>query len=260
MPIVEDRGHILKIEVTNRLLEFFNEHRIRTKDTKNEHRWQHGSLINVSARAHLHSYSMHLNGPHLMNEEAFSYCFSALNPHLSIGRYCSISWNVRIMGPQHPLGFVTSSEILYRTDGFFADAFYEEIPAASEGAWKFIRNPQLSSTSVGHDVWIGQDVLMKQGVSIGIGAVVAAGAVVTKNVAPYEIVGGVPAKHIRFRFDEKTIAGLLATEWWKYSIPQNQNLPWADPQEFIRALETREDVEPFLSDLGPIRDVIKMTD
>ena len=72
-------------------------------------------------------------------------------------------------------------------------------------------------TVIGNDVWIGKRAIIKAGVKIGDGAVVGAGAVVTKDVPPYAIVAGVPAKIIKYRFDEDTIAQLLKTKWWNLS-------------------------------------------
>ena len=75
---------------------------------------------------------------------------------------------------------------------------------------------QLCVTT-GHDVWIGHNAIVMGGVTLGNGAVVAAGAVVTHDVAPYEIVGGVPAKHMGWRYDEETIAALQRICWWDWS-------------------------------------------
>jgi len=113
------------------------------------------------------------------------------------------------------------------------------------------------ATEIGDDVWIGQDVLIKQGITIGTGSVVL------KDVAPYEIVGGVPAKRIRFRFDTDTIALLLKSQCWRLGIPQHPQLPWNDPAAFVAALQdpaTQAGLTPFDSDRGAIRDIIRQTD
>ena len=70
------------------------------------------------------------------------------------------------------------------------------------------------SVTIGHDVWIGSRAVIMAGVSVGHGAVIAAGAIINKDVEPYTIVGGVPGKPIRKRFDEQTVERLLASEWW----------------------------------------------
>jgi acetyltransferase-like isoleucine patch superfamily enzyme len=83
---------------------------------------------------------------------------------------------------------------------------------------KFSRHTREKSlrTTIGHDVWIGHSVLIKQGITIGTGAVIGMGSVVTKDVEPYSVYAGVPAKPIRMRFDEDTVQKLLKTEWWTF--------------------------------------------
>lgn len=125
----------------------------------------------------------------------------------SIGSFCSIAGGVIIGIPQHPLTFATTHPAFYEQNTPLQKVFCTE---------EIIKN-NPKKTFIGNDVWIGQNALIMSGLKIGTGAVVAAGAVVTKDVPPYAIVGGVPAKLIRYRFDEETIAGLLASKWWEKS-------------------------------------------
>lgn len=81
--------------------------------------------------------------------------------------------------------------------------------------WKYTDPIGKKLVEIGNDVWIGSHVLIMDGVKIGDGAIIAAGAVVTKDVEPYSIVGGVPARHIRYRFSEEQIKKLLQLKWWE---------------------------------------------
>lgn len=251
MPITEDHGWFFKFAVTQRLLDFFDEHRIRTTQAKGVHRWRLRQTISAAGSARFSSHVMQLSGDTIDQIDAFSYSFSPLGRNFTAGRYCSISWNVKDMGPEHPLNYTSSSEILYRRNGLFADILPSD--------WQFLPHRQNGGVSVGHDVWIGQGVLIKRGVTIGTGAVVAAGAVVVKDVAPYEVVGGVPARHIKWRFDEDLRKRLLASQWWRYAIHENAQLPWSDPSALVDAID-RASPLPFVSDLGLVRDVIAATD
>lgn len=111
----------------------------------------------------------------------------------SIGRYCSISEGVFISTWEHNYKAVSTHPFAESTD------------------WK---NRNRKRVMIGNDVWIGLRAIIMEGVHIGDGAVIGAGAVVTKDVAPYEIVGGVPARHIKWRTDPKTIEFLLNYKWW----------------------------------------------
>jgi virginiamycin A acetyltransferase len=260
MPILDPAGgNLIRFKVTEGLLEFFKANRIRTSNSPTSGRWKVGDIITAEHYARFYSYTMFMVGQHVTQLESFSYSLSPLTPFIKIGRYCSISWNVSIMGPHHPIHFVTSSEILYRRDGLFADTFGE----FGQSEWKFLDNPQRGPVNIGHDVWVGQDVLIQGGVSIGTGAVIGAGAVVTKDVAPYEIVGGVPARRLRCRFDESLVNALLQSKWWSYALPQISGLAWGDPVRFLDELS--EAVEagaavPFRSDLGSVREIVEQTD
>jgi acetyltransferase-like isoleucine patch superfamily enzyme len=128
--------------------------------------------------------------------------YSTGNPPVRIGRYCSINETVTLMpGSEHPLDAVTTF--------FFYEVMGEGQPEEGIGH---------GPITIGSDVWMGQEALVMSGVTVGHGAVVAARAVVTKDVAPYEIVGGVPARHIGWRFDEQARAELLKIAWWEWPV------------------------------------------
>lgn len=122
-----------------------------------------------------------------------------------IGAFCSIANGLIVGGARHPLNWVSTSPVFYNVSG------------GTNVHLGSIDVEPVSRTIIGHDVWVGSRAIIMQGVSIGNGAVVGAGAVVTKDIPPYAIVGGCPAKVIKFRFNEEIIAKLQASEWWMLS-------------------------------------------
>lgn len=129
-----------------------------------------------------------------------------------IGKFCSIGSNVSCVAATHPISFVSSYPGFYNcgTDIPFgkAETSFDELLCTEKGY----------HCEIGNDVWIGNNVLIKGGVSIGDGAIIGMGAVVTKNVPPYAIVVGVPAKIIKYRFDKNTIEKLLEIKWWDWAV------------------------------------------
>ncbi|SOH03414.1 hypothetical protein KSMBR1_0903 [Candidatus Kuenenia stuttgartiensis] len=128
--------------------------------------------------------------------------FPGSGASLSIGKYTSIADDVVIMlGGEHRSDLATTSPL---------NLYYRE--------WLAIKAHPITKGDViiGNDVWIGREALILSGVTIGNGVVIGAKALVTKDVAPYSIVGGNPARHIRFRFPEEIIAELIEMAWWDW--------------------------------------------
>ena len=146
--------------------------------------------------------------------------FQAGPPGLSIGRYCSLSYSMRAFNADHPIGHRSSHAFFYNP----AFGFVTEDPV------------KRTKLVIGNDVWIGHNATLLSSVSsIGDGAVIAAGSVVHQNVPPYAVVGGYPARLIRYRFSPKVIAELLESKWWEKSI--EDLLP--DLASFQRSLDGR---------------------
>ena len=152
---------------------------------------------------------------------------SELHHVSSIGRYCSVARNVTIGQDRksHPLSWLTSHTGLVGLRQKFGGASPHQLGVAQ--------------TTIGHDVWIGMDVLILEGVHIGTGAVIGAQSLVSKDVPPYAIVAGSPAKVIRYRFDQPTIDGLLASQWWNMSMSELAELPIETPAGIIDHLKGR---------------------
>ena len=132
--------------------------------------------------------------------------------HAQIGRFCSIGDEVILVRATHPIeGFVSSHPAFYSTNtisSFVNSNKFNDIIADENGI----------SVLIGNDVWIGNRVQIKAGVRIGTGAVIAMGSVVTKDVPDFAIVGGVPARIIRYRFSQQVIDLLMKIKWWEKDI------------------------------------------
>lgn len=136
--------------------------------------------------------------------DRYSYMYGSCLIHTKVGKFCSIASKTLIGGGGHPVDWVSSSPVFYQRNNVLKKEF----------ATKPFQ--EYAETIIGNDVWIGSHCLIKGGVSIGDGAVVGMGSVVTKDIPPYEIWGGNPAKCIRKRFDDETIARLQALQWWNW--------------------------------------------
>jgi phosphonate metabolism protein (transferase hexapeptide repeat family) len=124
-----------------------------------------------------------------------------------IGKFCSLAAMVRINPGNHPMHRASQHHFTYRSHQFDMGPEDPEV----------FKERRTREVVLGHDVWVGHGAVVLPGVTVGTGAVVAAGAVVSKDVAPYTIVAGVPAKPIRRRFSEAMETALLRIAWWDWS-------------------------------------------
>ncbi len=140
---------------------------------------------------------------------------------IKTGRFCSIGSEIKIVSSAHP------TEVFVSTHPAFYSHRYNSLSYVCKEKFSgILMCDDNFSVVAGNDVWIGDRVLIKGGVRIGDGAVIAARAVVTRDVPPYTIVGGVPAREIRRRFDADTVARLQELRWWDWPIGKiRENLP-----------------------------------
>ena len=124
-----------------------------------------------------------------------------------VGKFCSIAQNVKIGSGDHPIDLVSTSPVFYTKENVFSFSF-------------FVNNnvQERKETVIANDVLIGANVFIRDGIKIGNGAIIGANSFVNKDVLDYEIVGGVPSRHLKFRFEQGIINRLLEDKWWDWEI------------------------------------------
>lgn len=177
---------------------------------------------------------------HVHHMGAFSIIRSGASIHnLKLGRFSGIGANFVCAPPEHRMDQIGSSSVFLKEYTWASAQDHYPLPAPKAG---FI----IQQVTIGSDVWVGRDVYVKGGVTIGDGAVIAANSVVTKAVPPYAIVGGNPAKIIRYRFDEATISALLELRWWDLDPVWMSHVDLADVCGVIAYLRHKgKDIPPL---------------
>jgi len=208
------------------------DHRIEPFDGPHRRKFRAETDLVAPPNLEVEAFSRHPRG-FLMSMGAFSYVSGATRDtlKLKLGRYCSVARGINVVSGNHPINAVTTNPFFY---GHYHTAHMPEV-VNNAGHPDFQRD--LGKVSVGHDVWIGGHCVLKGGITIGTGAVIAAGSVVVKDVPPYMIVGGNPAKTIRPRFEKETIQRLLASEWWCVDPKSLTDLKMFEVERFCDVLD-----------------------
>lgn len=175
----------------------------------------------------IHKTSHVAAGCHLVNVEMNKYSdigYDCTIINTTIGSFCSFGANIIIGGANHTINWVSTSQVF---------------SSQKDSLKKKFANHSFShfqSNVIGNDVWIGNNVLIKAGITIGDGVVIGMGSVVTKDIPPFEIWAGNPAKLIKQRFDDDIIGKLIKIQWWNWSDSKIQEHAkyFNNIQEFIK--------------------------
>lgn len=181
-------------------------------------------LSKVDSRAKIYP------GANIFNSSIASYSYVTKGcsiVYAEIGKYCSIGQKSTVGMGHHTLGWLSTSPI------------FTERSNATGHSWNNSKSKYpYKKVIIGNDVWIGREVMIMGGITIGDGAIIAAGSVVTKNIPCYAIVAGVPAKVIKYRFNEATITKLLNINWWNFSEQiLKDNIPYFTGEDFEQFLD-----------------------
>ena len=178
-------------------------------------------------------YNDFVANPLLFEKNNVLYHYPILREKLIIGKFCSIACGTKFL-------FNCANHSLKSLSTYTFPLFYEEWELEKSNittAWD-----NKGDIVIGNDVWIGYEAVIMAGVHIGDGAIIAARAVVTKDVPPYTIVGGTPAKEIRKRFDAEVIQQLLMLKWWDWSTDKiHQCLPYIAESKLDELLAMKKD-------------------
>lgn len=195
---------------------------------------------------------------HSISLGAFSYVVSGYLFGTRVGRYCSFGEDVQLGRHSHPITDASSSPLFYRSVSQVLD--FRESHDPYSGNFERTRPPFLfKPITIGHDVYIGHGALIMPGITVGDGAVVGAMSVVTKDVSPYTVVAGNPAKVIRTRFSLEIINRFLELKWWAFSPKMLSGLNPQDSVRFLDGIEAlrcspdAQEYKPKIVDLNELK-------
>lgn len=202
--------------------------------------WQEGGAISFDISSGIEPYVIIMAGNSFISAGSFTGIKSPLTFESRIGRYTEIARSCKLMGARHPVESVSISSALYDFKREQISKYILDYQSKSTEPPLKLRpvpnpQPQRAPIVIGHDVWIGSNVTLNGGITIGNGAVVASNSVVIKDVPPYTLVAGIPAKPKKLRFSQSIIEELEAIKWWDYELGDmfKLGLNFANPIDFI---------------------------
>lgn len=250
-----------KMIFNERIGQLFQENNIYTLFTSKDNRFKvNRDFIEISGNATIEPYTLFGAGNRFYTMGSFSYTRSILPLNTIVGRYCSIANNVTRIQRGHPLDRFTTSNITYVKNNIALNQFSED--QNKEFSVARINKADDLPIVIGNDVWIGQDVRFgSKGITVGDGAVIAAGSIVTKDVPPYAVVAGIPARIIKFRFESHIIQKLLNLKWWQYAYTDFNTVQGdIEIDQFIDILEklvAKGELLPYEPETITIRDFVE---
>lgn len=162
----------------------------------------------------------------------------------SVGRFGLFAAGVIAGGGVHPVGAISAHLLFQNMDNSWNESFHSlgDSPEYYQQLARYQKEHEFSKKTrilIGNDVWVGNNAILLRGITVGNGAVIGAGAVVTKDVEPYTIVGGVPARPIRKRFSQPVIEKLEQLQWWDHGPDVMKGIDLNHPEEAVKYLEER---------------------
>lgn len=236
---------LTRVRLSGESIRWLQARRVYFENDLQAPRLRPGEELTFHTGLQLEPYCAFLGGHGLAQLGSFSYSWSPLPPGMQVGRYCSIARGLVIPRPRHPLEYVSTSSFTYDARfSLFRQAAVDR--AGAEHPRPLFANPQRPDPVIGHDVWIGLNVSLMPGVVVHDGAVIASHAVVTRDVPPYTVVGGNPARVIRPRFPPELADRLQALAWWRYHFVDLDGLALDAPERFATQLTQRQpSLQPF---------------
>lgn len=238
------RVNMMKVLFDERVREIFSRHKVYF-DVRGDYKRVLGKDINITPQFEAEPYSSFNNGFNGTSIGSFSY-FNSVVPgnslNMKVGRYSSIAGGLSVLGGNHPMERFTTSSVTYDRNFIICSESIKDYE--SDFVVKHNTSNKKGEIFIGNDVWIGGRVTLSRGLNIGDGAVIGSDAVVTKDVPPYAIVGGNPARIIRYRFSEDVINELLKISWWKYKYTDFSIASDLDIGSFIEYID-KNDLEPY---------------